>query len=187
MDRRTRSAVLAGLGEDQVGNGKSRNTAADVVRTLRHENYEALDLKFVDLFGALQHVTVPTDQVSEGLFGNGFGFDGSSVRGFQAINESDMILRPDPKSAFPDPFFDDPTLSVFCDVIDPRTQDIYTRDSRGLAQRAQQLVRSLGIADTAFFGPEPEFFIFDDVRFDQSTQHGFYLSLIHISEPTRPY
>lgn len=154
--------------------GNKRNTAADVVRKLRRENYEALDLKFVDMFGALQHVTVPASKVEEGLFGKGFGFDGSSIRGFQAINESDMVLRPDPKSAFPDPFFDDPTLSVFCDVLDPRTHDIYSRDSRGLAQRAQQLVRSLGIADTAFFGPEPEFFIFDDVRFDQATQHGYY-------------
>lgn len=153
---------------------KDDRTAADVVRRIRHENYEALDLKFVDLFGALQHVTVPAAQVEEGLFGKGFGFDGSSVRGFQAINESDMILRADPRSAFPDPFFDDPTLSVFCDVVDPRTQDIYSRDSRGLAQRAQQLVRSMGIADVAYFGPEPEFFVFDEVRFDQTTQHGFY-------------
>ena len=157
-----------------MSKGKDRNTAADVVRTLRQEKYDALDLKFVDLFGMLQHVTVPTEQVDEGLFGKGFGFDGSSVRGFQAINESDMVLRPDPKSAFPDPFFDDPTLSVFCDVFDPRTHDIYSRDSRGLAQRAQQLVRSLGIADTAFFGPEPEFFIFDDVRFDQRAHEGYY-------------
>jgi glutamine synthetase len=85
-----------------------------------------------------------------------------------------MVLRLDPKSVFPDPFFDDPTLSVFCDVVDPRTQNIYSRDSRGLAQRAQQLVRTLGIADVAYFGPEPEFFVFDDVRFDQTTQHGFY-------------
>jgi glutamine synthetase len=141
---------------------------------LRHDGYEALDLKFVDLFGALQHVTVPVAFVEEGLFGKGFGFDGSSIRGFQAINESDMVLRPDANSAFRDPFFDDPTLSVFCDVIDPRTHDIYSRDSRGLAHRAQTLVRSLGIADKAFFGPEPEFFVFDEVRFDQSTQHGFY-------------
>jgi glutamine synthetase len=119
-------------------------------------------------------VTIPVSNVQEGLFGKGFGFDGSSIRGFQAINESDMVLRPDPKSAFTDPFFDDPTLSVFCDVVDPRTHGVYSRDSRGLAQRAQQLIRSLGIADVAYFGPEPEFFIFDDVRFDQTTQHGFY-------------
>jgi glutamine synthetase len=150
---------------------RRHKTAADVVRLIRQERYEALDLKFVDLFGALQHVTVPAGQVEEGLFGKGFGFDGSSVRGFQAINESDMILRPDSWSAFRDPFFDDPTLSVFCDVVDPRTHDIYSRDSRGLAQRAQQLVRSLGIADKAYFGPEPEFFVFDEVRYDQSTQH----------------
>lgn len=154
--------------------GKRSNTAADVIRTLRRENYEALDLKFVDIFGTLQHVTVPASKVEESLFGKGFGFDGSSIRGFQAINESDMILRADPKSAFVDPFFDDLTLSVFCDVIDPRTHGIYSRCSRGLAQRAQQLIRTLGIADIAYFGPEPEFFIFDDVRFDQTTQHGFY-------------
>ena len=157
-----------------MSDGKRSKTAADVIRTLRREKYEALDLKFVDIFGALQHVTVPASKVEEGLFGKGFGFDGSSIRGFQAINESDMVLRPDPKSAFVDPFFDDPTLSVFCDVIDPRTHGIYSRDSRGLGQRAQQLIRSLGIADVAYFGPEPEFFIFDDVRFDQTTQHGFY-------------
>ena len=154
--------------------GKRSKTAADVIRTLRRENYEALDLKFVDIFGTLQHVTVPASKVEEGLFGKGFGFDGSSIRGFQAINESDMVLRADPKSAFVDPFFDDLTLSVFCDVIDPRTHDIYSRCSRGLARRAQQLIRTLGIADVAYFGPEPEFFIFDDVRFDQTTQHGFY-------------
>ncbi len=138
--------------------GKRSKTAADVIRTLRRENYEALDLKFVDIFGTLQHVTVPASKVEEGLFGKGFGFDGSSIRGFQAINESDMVLRPDPKSAF----------------VDPRTHGIYSRCSRGLAQRAQQLIRTLGIADVAYFGPEPEFFIFDDVRFDQTTQHGFY-------------
>ena len=146
----------------------------DVLKQVRDQKIEFLDLKFVDLFGTLQHLTVPADVVDEKSFAQGFGFDGSSVRGFQSIDESDMLLIPDPSSLFLDPFFDDPTLSLFCDINDPVRHSPYPRDPRGIARRAQRLVRSEGLADEVFFGPEIEFFIFDDVRFDLATQHGYY-------------
>ena len=153
---------------------KYQVTALDVLKQIKEHDIKFLDLKFVDLFGTLQHLTVPTEVVDEDTFRHGVGFDGSSVRGFQKINESDMLLMPDPNSMFRDPFFDDPALSVFCDVIDPDGYKPYSRDPRGVARRAEKLIRSLGIADTAYFGPELEFFVFDDVSFDQATQHGYY-------------
>ena len=156
------------MGRDQ------RVGAREVMRIIREEEIEYLDLKFVDLIGTLQHLTVPTGVIDEDTFRSGFGFDGSSVRGFQKISESDMLLMPDTTSLFRDPFFDDPTLSLFCDIVDPVKRQPYSRDPRGIARRAEQLARSLGLADQANFGPEIEFFIFDDVRFDQATQHGFY-------------
>jgi glutamine synthetase len=149
-------------------------SARSVIQQIKDHNIQFLDLKFVDLFGTLQHLTLAAEIVDEGSFTSGFGFDGSSVRGFQKIHESDMILKPDPSSVFVDPFFEEATLSVFCDIINPRGSKSYSRDPRGVARKAEQLLRSLGIADKAFFGPEIEFFIFDDVRFDQSTQYGFY-------------
>lgn len=151
-----------------------RISARDVLKRMREEEILFLDLKFVDLFGTLQHITLPTHAVDEDVLHYGMGFDGSSVRGFQPINESDMTLKPDPSTLFKDPFCDDPTLSLFCDIIDPIGYKAYSRDPRGVAQRAERLVRALGIADTAYFGPELEFFLFDEVRFDQNTQHGFY-------------
>ena len=151
-----------------------RVTARDVMRMVRDDEIRFLDLKFVDLVGTLQHLTVPTDVVDEGTFQQGFSFDGSSVRGFQKISESDMLLMPDPNSVFRDPFYEDATLSVFCDIVDPVRRVPYLRDPRGIARRAERLVRSLGLADDVNFGPEIEFFIFDDVRFDQATQHGYY-------------
>jgi glutamine synthetase len=148
--------------------------ARDALRLIKEKDVQFLDMKFVDLFGALQHVTFPVEGIDEGTFLNGVGFDGSSVRGFQPIHASDMILQPDPTSLFFDPFFDDLTVSVFCDIIDPREHKPYSRDCRGIARRAENLIRALGIADVAYFGPELEFFVFDDVRYDQRTQHGFY-------------
>ena len=145
-----------------------------ILQRIKEEKIEFLDLKFCDLFGKMHHLTMTADLLDEGSFAQGFAFDGSSVQGFQSIDESDMLLRPDPASVFVDPFFDDPTLSVFCDIIDPVGIKSYPRDPRGIARRAERLLSSLGIADTAFFGPELEFFIFDDVSFDQTTQHGFY-------------
>ena len=153
---------------------KNRVSARDVVQRIKDEEIRFLDLKFVDLFGTLQHLTVPTEVIDEASFQKGFGFDGSSVKGFQKISESDMLLIPDPNSVFHDPFFDDPALSVFCDISDPIHMKPYSRDPRGIARRAERLVRSIGLADEAFFGPELEFFIFDEVSFDQATQHGYY-------------
>ncbi len=154
---------------------KTRTTTArDVFRRIRDEDICFLDVKFVDLLGTLQHITLPVEAVEEDLFQKGLGFDGSSVRGFQKIHESDMKLLPDAGTLFLDPFFDDPTLSVFCDIVDPSGYKPYSRDPRGVAHRAQRLTRSLGIADEVFFGPELEFFVFDDVRYDQATQHSYY-------------
>jgi hypothetical protein len=156
------------MGRDQ------RATARDVMKMIREQEIRFLDLKFVDLLGTLQHLTVPTEVVDEDTFRTGFAFDGSSVKGFQKISESDMLLMPDPASVFRDPFFDDPALSVFCDIADPIRRTPYSRDPRGIAGRAERLARSLGVADQVFFGPEIEFFVFDEVRFDQATQHGYY-------------
>jgi glutamine synthetase len=149
-------------------------SARDVLHEIREQEIEFFDFKFVDLYGSLQHLTVPADAVSESTFLNGFGFDGSSVRGFTGISEADMVLRPDPDSLFRDPFYDAPTLSTFCNVVDPVAHAPFSRDPRTVAQRAERLVRSLGVADVIYFGPEIEFYILDDVRFDQTTQHGFY-------------
>ncbi len=154
----------------------SRHEASvgDVLKQIRDAEIDFIDLKFTDLFGGLQHITFPAKTLDEGNFTSGINFDGSSVRGFQAISESDLLLKPDPKSVFLDPFFDDPTLSLFCDILDPAGYKPYSRDPRGVAQRAERLVQSLGIADTASFGVEMEFHLFDDVKFDQATQHSFY-------------
>ena len=149
-------------------------TIRSVLQRIKDEKIQFLDLKFVDLFGTLQHLTMAANLIDESSFAKGFGFDGSSVLGFQTISNSDLILRPDPSSVFTDPFFDEPTLSCFCDIVSPQGNKPYSRDPRGVARKAQNLIRAEGIAEQAFFGPEIEFFIFDDVRFDQATQFGYY-------------
>lgn len=153
---------------------KSIPSIRSVIQQIKDEKIQWLDLKFVDLFGMLQHLVISADQVDEGDLVKGFSFDGSSVKGFQTINDSDLILRPDPSSVFRDPFFEDPTLSFFCDIIRPKDNAPYPSDPRGIAKKAEQLLRSKGIAENAFFGPEIEFFIFDEVRFDQASQFGYY-------------
>ena len=149
-------------------------TVRDLLKRIREEAIEFIDLKFVDLFGGLHHIAFPAGALDEGNFVRGVNFDGSSVRGFQAISESDLLLKPDPRTAFLDPFFDEPTLSLFCNILDPDGYKPYSRDPRGVAQRAERLVRSIGMADSASFGVEMEFYLFDDVSFDQATQHAFY-------------
>ena len=149
-------------------------TVRDVLRRVRDESIQFVDMKFVDVFGGLQHITFPVESVDDGMFLRGINFDGSSIRGFQSIHESDLLLKPDPASVFLDPFFDDPTLSLLCDIVDPNGMQPYARDPRGVAQRAERALRGLGIADTAFLGLEIEFYLFDDVRFDQAPQHGYY-------------
>lgn len=149
-------------------------TFADVKKLAEEHEAKILDLKFMDFPGLWQHFSLPISQLKEDLFEEGFGFDGSSIRGWQAINESDMIVIPDPDTALIDPFMEPTTLSLICDVYDPLTRQKYSRCPRNIAQKAEAYLKSTGIADVAYFGPEAEFFIFDDIRFDQNEHSGFY-------------
>ncbi|MCB9476292.1 MAG: type I glutamate--ammonia ligase [Deltaproteobacteria bacterium] len=133
-----------------------------------------VDLKFMDFPGMWQHFQVPISELEEDSFEDGYGFDGSSIRGWQPIHASDMLVIPDPATAVMDPFTQYPTLSLICNIYDPITHEAYTRDPRNIARKCEAYIKSSGLADTAFIGPEAEFFIFDDVRFDTDAQHGFY-------------
>jgi glutamine synthetase len=133
-----------------------------------------VDLKFSDLPGVWQHFSVPIQQLSGDSFQDGFGFDGSSIRGFQQIQNSDMLVIPDPETAVMEPFTEVPTLSLICNVVDPVTRLPYSRDPRFIARKAEAYLKSTGIGEIAYFGPEAEFFVFDDVRFDQGRHFGFY-------------
>src|SRR5579862_8144416 len=133
-----------------------------------------LDLRFIDVPGVWQHVSYPIEELTVESFSDGFGMDASSIRGWAQIHESDMLLIPDPNTAFMDPFRDTPTLIMICDAQDPISRKPYERDVRNLAHRAEEHLQKSGIADQAFFGAEAEFFIFDSVRFDSKPQHGFY-------------
>jgi glutamine synthetase len=146
----------------------------EVLAFAKTNKVEIIDLKFVDLPGLWQHFSISTSELNEDLFAHGIGFDGSSIRGFQAINESDMLLMPDPKTAMMDPFTELPTLSLICNIKDPITGQSYTRDPRYVAQKAEKYLLSTGIADTSYWGPEIEFYIFDNIRFDQGSNYGFY-------------
>ncbi|MBE0502321.1 MAG: glutamine synthetase beta-grasp domain-containing protein, partial [Desulfuromonadales bacterium] len=133
-----------------------------------------VDVKSVDLPGIWQHFTVPLAEFDEGTFTEGLGFDGSSIRGFKAINESDMILLPDPETAVIDPFSKVTTMSLICNIVDPMTGERYNRDPRGIAQKAEEYLKSIGIADQSFFGPEAEFFVFNGIRYDQNQHSSYY-------------
>ena len=148
--------------------------AQDVMKLIKDKGVQAIDLRFVDLPGLWQHFTVSAKEFSADVFDEGIGFDGSSIRGFQQIHESDMLLFPDPSTAFVDPFMAAQTLVIICNVRDPITGEAYSRDPRNIAQKAEAYLKSTGIGDTAYFGPEPEFFIFDDVRFGQTYNEGYY-------------
>ncbi len=149
-------------------------TAKDVMNLIKEEKVEMIDLRFMDFPGLWQHCSYPTSEIDESTFENGMGFDGSSIRGWQAINESDMLIKPVADSAFIDPFFKAKTLVMICNICDPITGEDYTRDPRNIARKADSYLQSLGIADVAYFGPEAEFFVFDDVRFDQNQHEGYY-------------
>ncbi len=148
--------------------------AKEVVQLIKDREILAVDLRFCDMPGLWQHFTLTPGEITEESFAAGFGFDGSSIRGFQKIQESDMLLFPDPNTAFEDPFTKVRTLNLICDVADPVTGEPYTRDPRYVARKAENYLKSTGIADTCYFGPEPEFFVFDEVRFDQTYNSGFY-------------
>lgn len=149
-------------------------TPQEILDKIKNENIQMIDLKFIDTPGIWQHLTVYHNQIDESSFTSGVPFDGSSIRGWKAINESDMAMVPDPNTAWIDPFMEEPTLSLICSIIEPRTGEPYSRDPRSIARKAVDYLKSTGIGDTAYFGPEAEFFIFDDVRFDQNQHEGYY-------------
>ncbi len=149
-------------------------TPKEVLALIREKEVRAVDMRFMDFPGLWQHFTIPAEALSEATFEEGLGFDGSSIRGWQAINESDMLVMPVSETAFLDPFCKDSTLTMICNIQDPLTKEDYTRDPRNVARKAVNYMKSTGIADTAYFGPELEFFIFDDVRYDQTQHCGYY-------------
>lgn len=146
----------------------------DVLEFAKKNDARQVDLRFTDIPGLTHHISYPITQLDEGSFESGFGIDGSSIRGWAAINESDMLLIPDPTTAFMDPFSEIPTLVMLGEVIDPITRQHYDRDPRHIAKKAELYVKNTGLADTAYFGAEAEFFIFDNIRFDQNQYSGFY-------------
>src|ERR1700676_5288923 len=146
----------------------------EILELVRKKEVHQVDLRFTDLPGLSQHVSYPISQLTEESFQDGFGMDGSSIRGWAAINESDMLLIPDASTAFIDPFYEIKTLVMVCDVIDPITRQNYNRDPRWISRKAELYLQNSGVGDTAFFGAEAEFFIFDNVRFDQNQHSGFY-------------
>ena len=152
----------------------SIKTPRDIVTFIQKEKIEVVDLRFMDFPGLWQHFSVPAREMKEETFEKGLGFDGSSIRGWQVINESDMLVKPVPETAFVDPFFTDKTLVLICNICDPITGEDYTRDPRNIARKAEAYLKSTGLADTGYIGPEAEFFIFDDVRFDQNAHEGYY-------------
>ncbi len=155
-----------------------RSTQTDDVKKvldlIKQRNIQVVDLKFTDLPGTWQHFSIPATTLDEEVIREGLGFDGSSIRGFQVINESDMLLIPDPATAFVDPVLSVPTLSLTCDVYDPITREPYSRDPRFIAYKAEEYLKTSGIATTSYWGPEAEFYIFNSVRFDQNAFEGYY-------------
>jgi len=149
-------------------------TPEQVLAMAKEKGVKVVDLRFMDFPGMWQHFTVPIGELTEGSFEDGFGFDGSSIRGWQPINASDMLVIPDATTAKIDPFFKVPTLVLICDIADPITREAYTRDPRNIAKKVEAYLKSTGIGDTAFIGPEAEFFIFDDIRYDSQTNGAFY-------------
>jgi glutamine synthetase len=149
-------------------------TPNDVRKLAADQGVQIVDLRFIDLPGIWQHFSIPVEDLDDDLFGDGIGFDGSSIRGYQQIQESDMLLIADPTTAIVDPTLRIKTMSMICNVVDPITRQPYTRDPRYIAQKAEAYLKSTGIADVSYWGPELEFYIFDDVRFDQNAHCGYY-------------
>jgi glutamine synthetase len=149
-------------------------TPKQAIELAKKHNAQIVDLRFTDWPGQQQHCSYPLSEVDEGAFENGLGFDGSSIRGWQEIHESDMLMIPDPATAYIDPFFEHPTLVMFCDIQDPVTRENYSRDPRWIARKAEKYLQLTNIGDTAYFGPEAEFFIFGAARFATAPNEGYY-------------
>ena len=149
-------------------------TPKDVLTLIREKQVKAVDLRFVDFPGTWQHFSIPAEVLEESTFEDGLGFDGSSIRGWQAINESDMLVIPQADTAFLDSFCKETTLNLICSIQDPLTRQDYSRDPRNVAKKAVNYMKASGVADTAYFGPELEFFVFDDVRFDSTPNAAYY-------------
>jgi len=149
-------------------------TPKEVLDMAKENGAKIVDLRFMDYPGLWQHFSVPMRELEESSFEDGFGFDGSSIRGWQPIHASDMLVIPDPETAKMDPFYAAPTLTLICNIVDPVTREAYTRDPRNIAQKADAYLKSSGIGDVAYIGPEPEFFIFDDIRFESTRFGAFY-------------
>ena len=152
----------------------NKTSPGEVLEKARAAGVKVVDLRFVDLPGTWQHFSLPLSGFEEDMFAEGIGFDGSSIRGFQAINESDMLLMPDPDSATLDPVLQVPTMYLVCNVVDPVSRASYTRDPRHIAQKAEAYLARTGIADVSYWGPEAEFYIFNSLRFDQNAFSGYY-------------
>lgn len=152
----------------------NKRTPKEVLAYAEKEGAKLVDCKFIDWPGQWQHVTFPMHEFDESTFEEGLGFDGSSIRGWKAIDNSDMLIIPDSNTGFMDPFCDHPTLSLICDIVDPITREPYSRDPRHIASKALNYLNLTGIADTAYFGPEAEFFILDDIRFGTNANSGYY-------------
>ena len=149
-------------------------TPKEVLNMAKENGAVVVDLRFMDFPGLWQHFTVPISELEESSFEDGYGFDGSSIRGWQPIHASDMLVVPDPTTAKMDPFYEAPTLVLICNIVDPVTREPYTRDPRNIAQKADAYLKSSGIGDVAYIGPEAEFFIFDDIRFESTRFSAFY-------------
>ena len=146
----------------------------ELLKYIKDEGVEMVDVRFCDLPGVMQHFTVPVSSFDQSVFDDGLGFDGSSIRGFQAIHESDMQLFPDPTTAYLDPFRASKTLIVNFFIHDPLTGEAYSRDPRNVAKKAESYLKGSGVADTAYFGAEAEFYVFDDARFESSSSSSYY-------------
>ena len=149
-------------------------TAEDILKSIKDKNVQMIDLQFTDLPGTWQHFSVPPSAVDADAMSEGIGFDGSSTRGFQEIQESDMLVVPDATTAFLDPFTSGTTLVVICNIRDPVTGEAYSRDARYVAQKAEAHLKRIGVADTVYFGPEAEFFVFNEVRYDQGVNYAYH-------------
>src|SRR6266540_5403732 len=159
---------------NQTKKSDNMSTPKQVIEMARKAGARMVDVKFVDTFGTWQHFSLPISELNEDAFSDGLGFDGSSIRGWKSIEASDMLAMPDPATAFIDPFMAESTLSLTCTIAETGTKEAYTRDPRGIAQHGEKYLHSTGIADAAVFGPEAEFFIFDNVQFDSRSNGTFY-------------